>query len=224
MTSLDLLMTFGVPALILVVIVVAVAAAYLNHRARQQAWSELAALTGLTCESAGLFGLSLRVQGVYRGHALTLDTFTRSSGKHSTTYTRVVIRVNNTAAIRLVLHEEGLLSPVGKLLGLQDIQVGDQDLDRRFIIQGQPEDIIARLLSLGGLRDKLLQARSLNIKVEGQELHFEQRGVELNVDYLQYLFDLLSELVEEIEQVGGPSFTQPVSSASGWPSSLASQR
>lgn len=221
MANSNFLTAFGLPASVIVAVVAVLAIiAYLRYQARQRAWSELAARTGLTLEPAGFLGLRLCVTGDYRGHTLTLDTFTRSSGKNSTTYTRIVLSVNNTASLRLALYEENILSPLGKALGVQDIQVGDAELDRRFMIKGQPEDVIVSLLTFGGLRDKLLQARSLNLKVEGQELHFEKRGVESDVDRLQFLFDLLSELAEAIERVGGPAFA----STSDWRTPVATGR
>lgn len=202
MTNSNFMTVFSLPALVLAVLAVIVVIAYLRYQARRRAWSELAARTGLTLEPAGFLGLSQRVTGAYRGRALTLDTFTRGSGKNSTAYTRIVAPVNNAASLRLALYEQGLLSEIGKLLGAQDIQTGDPELDRRFIVKGQPEDVVVRLLTLGGLDVKLLQARSLNLRLDGDQLRWEKRHVESDVDYLQSLFDLLSDLAEAVERVG----------------------
>jgi len=192
----------GLEALIFVgVIVLVVAIAYFRRQARQRAWSELADRTGLTFESDGWFGTS-RVTGVYRGHQLTLDTFRRgSSGKNSTTYTRIVLFVNNQSNLYLALYHEGVFSKIGKFFGMQDIQVGDIELDRRFIIKGKPEKAVVSVLTSGALPQKLLEARSVNLEVDGRELHFEQVGVELKVDYLEFLFDLLSDLAEAVERL-----------------------
>lgn len=175
---------------------------YLRHQARRQAWSELATRTGLTFEPGGLFS-SMRVTGTNRGRSLTLDTFTRSSGKNSTTYTRISVSVNNPSALSLAIYDENVLSKFGKALGMQDIQTGDEELDRRFTIKGQPEPMIANLLTSIGLRQKLLEARSLHVEVKGRELHFEQRGAESNADYIQFLFDLLSDLAEAVDRAAG---------------------
>jgi len=176
--------------------------AYLRRQARQQAWSELAGRTGLTFEPGGIFS-PMVVTGTYRGHNLTLDTFTRSSGKSSTTYTRIRLTVENPSALSLAIYDENVFSKIGKALGMQDVQVGDEDLDRRFIIRGQPEHVIASLLTSSSLRQKLPEARSVHVEVKGQELRFEQRGAESNADYAQFLFDLLSDLVEAVDHTGG---------------------
>jgi len=176
--------------------------AYLRRQARQQAWGELAARTGLTFESGGLFS-PMRVTGTYRGHPLTLDTFTRSTGKNSTTYTRIQMGANNPSALSLAIYDENVLSKVGKALGMQDIQTGDDELDRRFTIKGQPEPMIASLFTSIGLRQKLLQARSVHVEVRGQQVYWQQRGAESNADHLQFLFDLLGDLAEAVDRAGG---------------------
>jgi len=177
--------------------------AYLRRQARQQAWSELAARTGLTFESRSIFA-PMRVAGNYRGRSLTLDTFTRHSGKNSTTYTRIQLGTNNPCALSLAIYDENVLSKLGKALGMQDIQTGDDELDRRFTIKGQPEQVIANLFTSIGLRQKLLEARSVHVEVRGQQVYWQQRGAESNADYLQFLFDLLSDLAEAVDHaVGG---------------------
>src|SRR5262245_4406235 len=109
---------------------------FLSRRARDKAWRELAEGTGLTFEPGGFLG-SPRVTGTYRGHALTLDTFTRGAGKTRRVYTRIVLFVNNQDSAYLALYQESVFSKVGKFFGMQDIQVGDEDLDRKFIIKSR---------------------------------------------------------------------------------------
>ena len=180
--------------------------AYVRRRARQQAWGELATRTGLTFEPGGLL-TPMRITGAYRGHALTLDTYTRSSGKNSTTYTRILLSANNPSALSLAIYDENVLGKIGKALGMQDIQVGDDELDRRFTFKGQPEPVITGLLTSISLRQKLLEARSVNVEVKGREVGWRQRGEESNADNLQFLFDLLSDLAEAVDRAGGGART-----------------
>lgn len=175
---------------------------YYSRKRQQQAWSDLAAQTGLTFEAGGYFGPAPRVTGAYRGHTLTLDTFTRGSGKSRTTYTRIVLFVNNAANIYLTLYQESVFSKIGKFFGMQDIQVGDEEVDRRFIIKGRPENFAASLFTSISLRERLLQARVLNVEVDGRELTFEQVGVLKDAEYLKFLFDLLSDVAERVERAG----------------------
>lgn len=191
-------------------------AIYFSRRAREKAWRELADSTGLTYESGGFLGSS-RVTGTYRSHSLTLETFTRGTGKSRTTYTRIVLFVNNQTGAYLALYEEGFFSKIGKFFGMQDIQIGDEELDQRFIIKSRPESYAAGLLRVGGLRQRLMEMRPLNIELDGRELHFEQVGVLKNLDYLRSLFDLLSDLAGAIERTGGEGyFDAPAGGAPAW--------
>jgi hypothetical protein len=160
--------------------------------------------------------------GTYRGRSLTLDTFTRGGGADSapTSYTRIVIFVNNQSHFYLALYEESVFSKIGKLFGAQDIQIGDEEIDRRFMIKGQPESVIVSLIATSGLHQKLLKARSLNLEMDGRELYFEEQGVEMDVNYLRFLFDLLSDMAEAIERAGGIMPASPVVPASDWLSSV----
>ena len=178
-------------------------ALYFTRQAQQKAWGELAARTGLTFEPGGFFGPVPRVTGAYRSHSLTLDTFTRGSGKHRHTYTRIVLFVNNQANVYLALYQEGVFSKIGKFFGMQDIQVGDEEVDRKFIIKSKPENYAASLFTSISLRDQLLKTRTLNVEVDGRELTFEQMGLLTDVEYLKFLFDLLCQLAERVEQAGG---------------------
>ena len=186
--------------LIFVFIILSIAIAYFVLAARRQAWSQLADRAGLTFEPGNFFGSGLSVSGVYLGHQLTLSTFTRSSGKSSTTYTRVVLFMNQQANLDLSLYTEGVFSKVGKMLGMQDIQTGDEALDQRYVIKGQPENLVVSILQSYDLHQKLVEAPSLNIQVKGQEIVYEKRGVEQNENNLIALFDLLTSLSNAIER------------------------
>ncbi len=188
--------------LVILAIVVVGAIAYFSHKAHAQAWSELAARTGLTCEIGRYPWSPPRVTGIYRGHQLDLSTFVRRHGKNSTTYTRITMDVHNPTGLHLQIGSEGILGKVSKALGGQDIQTGDQELDQKFIIKGQPESVIASLLTAGSLRQMLLATRSLHVKVEGTSLYFEKVGAEKNLEHLQSLFDLFSELAQAVERAG----------------------
>ena len=176
---------------------------YFSRQAQQRAWGELAARTGLTFEPGRFFGPVPHVTGTYRSRPLTLDTFTRGSGKHQHTYTRIVLYVDNPANVYLALYQESVFSKIGKFFGMADIQIGDEEVDRRFIIKSKPESFAASLFTSISLRQQLLQARVLNVEADGRELTFEQVGLLNDVEYLKFLFDLLCQLAERVEQVGG---------------------
>jgi hypothetical protein len=143
------------------VIVFAIIYSYFGKRTWQNAWSELASHLGLEC-NPGSFLKNPFVVGTYRGRNLTLDSFTRGTSKNRTTYTRIVMSVNNPTQLSMKIYQETIFSKVGKMLGGQDIQVGDEQLDQRYVIKGQPETDVIKVLSSISLRQKLLQDRTFN--------------------------------------------------------------
>jgi len=174
----------------------------LQRQAQKRAWGEMASQLGLVCESGRYPWSSLAVRGMYRGHALVLDTFVEHGYRRSQTYTQIVMTVNNSAGLRLMLHEASVASRVGKRLGVQDIQVGDADIDRRFMIKGQPEEGVRRLLAAEALRQKLLSVSSIHLTLEGAAIRYQHRGVEKGTERLHSLFDLMSEFATAVEQIG----------------------
>lgn len=192
-----LIACFAVPALMFGLVYYV----YYQHKSRVRDWDEFAKGIGLTLEPGNLF-VRPRVTGNYRRRAITLDTFSRGSRKHRKTYTRIVLLVNNPSNIYLALYVEDVFSKIGNFFGMADVQIGDDEIDQRFTIKSRPETFAARLFASSNLRQKLLQARSVNLKVDGRELYFEQRGMEADPDYLQFLFDLLSDVAEMVERSG----------------------
>ena len=45
----------------------------------------------------------------------------------------------NPEGFRFTIYRKGLFSDLGKLLGMQDIEVGDPEFDEAFIIKGNDE-------------------------------------------------------------------------------------
>jgi hypothetical protein len=174
-----------------------------------EAWNDLAKQTGLIFKPATFFDHQRAVFGVYRQRQIRLETFEerlesfdRSSA--TSTYTRIVVLLNQPTNLSMTIQEVGMLNRIGEALGMKDVQIGDEDLDRRFNIQGQPQNEVVRLLSIHEVRKRLWLAFDLNIKVEGQVITYKKYDVEINPDTLIGLFDLLCLLADEIDHLQHP--------------------
>ncbi len=199
--------------IILAFIVLAIFIGYLVLAARRRAWSNLADRAALSFSPGNFFGRGLSVSGSYHSHPLILDTFTRHYGKSSRTYTRITVTLNQPTSLNLAIYTEGLFSKVGKALGMKEIQTGDEAIDRRYIIKGQPETTIAGLLMSYDLRQRLIEAPSFNARIEGLNVCYDHTGVELDENKLLALFDLLTSLATAIDRAGQidyPAFSTPV--------------
>lgn len=131
MESLVFLVIFALIA----VFAIAIPSAIARSKATTHAWSTAARSLGLPFTPPS-FGKPRRMEGSLRGVHLIVDTFTRSTGKSSTTYTRYRARYPRSLALGLRLTKQGFFSGVGKLLGAQDISVGDAFFDQDVVVKG----------------------------------------------------------------------------------------
>ncbi len=162
--------TVVVAALIIVVVVVGVLVfQYLQRKSCLRVWREVASQSGLECEGGNLLVFPT-VKGIYRGRELAMYVHQHSSGvgknRRTSTSTRIAVTVDNPAGLRLDLSEEKILGRIGKQLGMQDIQVGDAEIDRRFMIKGEPAEVVGQMFMSETLRQKLLALPSLNLDAE----------------------------------------------------------
>lgn len=67
-----------------------------------------------------------------------------SGGKHTIPRTRIRFHGRLPGVLRL--SPEGLFTGLQKAFGAQDIQTGDPEFDRRFVVQGSPEPWVRRVL------------------------------------------------------------------------------
>lgn len=62
-------------------------------------------------------------------------------------WTVFTTRFDRPLGIRLSLTRQGALSGIGKLFGMQDVEVGDPVFDARFVVKGAPESAVRAVLT-----------------------------------------------------------------------------
>jgi hypothetical protein len=133
----------------------AAARAAKTHRQRlQRAWQEFAAARGLVwyaAEGSWRRGLPERIKGRFDGVDLAIDTYTETStdadgNSTSTTYTRVTARAEDPRPVKASIYPTHGLSGLGKLLGFQDVDVGDARFDDAFVVKADDERVVRALL------------------------------------------------------------------------------
>jgi len=167
-----------------------------RREVRAQRWRLFASQTGLIFEPGGI-GKEMRVSGNYRGHRVVLDTFSHhtgySRGSHNYPYTRINIEITNRTNIELKIQEKKLL-----FLPKNTLEIGDEQIDKRFTISGQSSEVASGIFADPNLRQRILQARSFNVEVQGPQLVFSRPSIETNLDYLVFLLDLMCDLANYI--------------------------
>jgi hypothetical protein len=108
----------------------------------------------------------------------------------SQTDTTVLIAYKPADSFVFALHTQKFLNSVSKLLGAQDIIIGDAAVDQRFIIQSNDEQRVSELLSDPKLKELLLGRPDMHLRVlsDGDQLpHGEKLPVGQNaICYTQH--------------------------------------
>lgn len=91
---------------------------------KDEIWSQLSQEIGAGYQKGGFF-TSGKVVLAHKQWEITLDTYTVSTGKSSTTYTRIRAPYVNQDGFRFNIYRKSVFSWLGKLLGVQDIEIGD---------------------------------------------------------------------------------------------------
>ena len=131
-----------------------------------EVWRRLAEETGSSFVDGGFWRGSKVVIRV-KEWTITLDTFTVSTGKHSTTYTRLRAPYVNKDGFRFRIYRKSVFSGLGKLFGMQDIEVGYPEFDEPFIIQGNNPAKVKQLLSHEPLRTMIAGTAELRCPGQG---------------------------------------------------------
>jgi hypothetical protein len=138
------------------------------------------------------------------------------------TFTRMRAPYVNKDGFRFTIYRRGLFSGLGKLLGMQDIEIGDPQFDDAFIIKGDDEMKLRALLANPKIRQLIEQQPKVQFTVrdddgwfgtmfpEGvDELYFLVPGVVKDVERLKALYDLFAEVLNHLCHIGSAYEDEP---------------
>jgi hypothetical protein len=182
---------------------------------KDEAWRQLSEEIGAEVVQGGFWKGGSKVQAQVGPWTVTLDTYTVSSGHSQITFTRMRAPYVNPEGFRFTIYRKGFFSDVGKLLGMQDIEVGDPEFDEAFIIKGNDEDRVRELFSDPKVRQMIQDQPKVQLEVKDSEgwfgpkfpegvdeLHFEVLGVIKDVERLKALFDLFAAVLDQLCRIG----------------------
>jgi len=181
---------------------------------KEEIWQQLSSEIGADYVKGG-FWKGGKVVARVKEWTITLDTHTVSTGKSSTTYTRLRAPYVNSDGFRFTIYRKGLFSELGKLLGMQDIQVGQPQLDRDFIIKSNNVTKIRSLLANPKICQLIEAQPSFYLTVKDDEgwfgesfpkgvdeLCFQVVGVIKDVARLKALYELFAEILNYLCHLG----------------------
>ena len=188
---------------------------------KDEIWRQLCSEIGADFVEGG-FWRGSKVQARVKEWTITLDTHTVSHGKSSTTYTRMRAPYVNPDEFRFTIYRKGFFSGLGKMLGMQDIEVGHPAFDDAFIIKGNNESKLRALFANPRIRELIEAQPSIHLEVKNDEgwfgpsfpdgvdeLCFQVVGVIKDVERLKLVFDLFSEVLNHLCHIGSAYKTDP---------------
>ena len=153
---------------------------------------------------------------------IVLDKHTVSDGENSTTYTRMRAPFLNPAGFRFQIYRKGPFSGLAKMLGMQDIEVGDAEFDEAFIIKSNDEATVREFLANPMIRQSIQALPRVRLEIkdnegwfgtkfpdEADELLFLAPGVIKDVALLMSLFELFTILLEQLCQIRATTRQHP---------------
>jgi len=188
---------------------------------KEETWSQLSREIGAEYQEGGFFKEG-KVVLSHRQWEITLDTYTVHSGKTTVIFTRMRAPYVNRDGFRFNIYRKSAFSWIGRLFGIKDIEVGDSFFDDQFIIQGEPEHLVSRLLTNGMIRQLIQNQPDIHFQVKDDEgwfsksfpegvdeLYFEVVGVIKDKERLKNLFDLFSLVLDELCRLGSAYENEP---------------
>jgi len=186
-------------------------------------WSQLAQQTGGRFQEGGFFSGPNRVEARVGQWMLTLDTYTVSTGKSSTTYTRLRAPYVNADGFRFKVYRAGLFTELGKMFGMQDIEIGDPAFDQTFVLKGNDEQKVRQFFSDARLKALIEAQPHISMEVRDDEsgwfreafpenvdeLYFLRVGVMKDLAELQALFDLFAYSLHRLCHMGSAYENDP---------------
>jgi hypothetical protein len=188
---------------------------------QDEVWKQLCSEIGAEFVEGG-FWRGDKVQARVKEWTVTLDTYTVSTGKSHVTYTRMRAPYVNQDGFRFTIYRKGLFSGLGKLLGMQDIEVGDPEFDRDFVIKGNDESKVLALFANPKIRQLIQAQPDIHLQVKDDEgwfsasfpqgvdeLCFQVVGVIKDVERLKSLYELFAETLNHLCHIGSAYENDP---------------
>lgn len=137
-----------------------------------------------------------------------------------TQYIRVRMEFKSRDDLQFRLTHQYLIDIIGKIFGLQDIQIGDKLFDRSFLIKGNDEFKVQALLSNEVVKEMILAQKDIHLQVlkgegvynepirEGNSmLYFLSKTTVKDIEDLNRLLKLYKEVIDQLSKLGS---AQPI--------------
>ena len=139
------------------------------------------------------------ISGTIRGHRVEVSTFTKKQGNNNKTYMRYQVKYRQHLALDLKITHQGTLHRVGKLFGLQDIEVGNSAFDRQVLLRGRDPAAVREYLT--PVLQKAIRGQFLsypNSMITQQLLRMEKHGTDADAAIIAGTVGRMLSLCDEM--------------------------
>ena len=109
-----------------------------------------------------------RVQFHYKDFTVTFDAYTHytivGGSSYEYEYTRRLVEFVSPDSFKLIITQQGFMDNVGKLFGAQDIQIGDRQFDKKFMIKSNDESKALLTLSNNSITKALQELKTVRFE------------------------------------------------------------
>lgn len=184
-----------------------------SHDEKKKArWQKVGAEFGLELEvGGGEFSDFTRIHGEWNGISIQVESLPSNHEAVKRYFMRASIGIPARLPAGFHLEPEGFAQRFGKVLGGQDIQVGDAQLDSAFVIKGHNRDGIVELLRQPQVRSALLKARRYcrSLRIHGNEILLNQKDGNPTENQLRNYIRLCTDLVMALNQASAQMYDSP---------------
>lgn len=172
-----------------------------SKRAFRNALKSTALETGCSYDAGGCLR-SPKVSGMFRNRNILIDAYTEHHGgddDRSTRYTRIQANHNGRLPGEIDVYPATFFSAIGKKLGMQDIQIGNPEFDKTFIVKGGDEGMVRGILDMDA-QQKLLKLKPA-VHIHPDKVCTRTVGYIKDKKTLMELVNLMADLAERAERV-----------------------
>jgi hypothetical protein len=180
---------------------------WLRFTIRLGRYRRIAARTGLHVKPRIIN--SSEIYGTFRGRALVMSVCSRQRQTFRKRWTLVVVDVENPEHVGLRMWPQDALDSLIKSVGGTEVEVGDAEFDRRFVIRSRDEPVIAKMLQDRELRDLLVRSDIDSVQLLSSKLHVYYARNEKDPEHAALLFTAATSLADAIDALR-PDYTPEI--------------
>ena len=178
---------------------------------KEDIWRQLSKEIGARYVESGFWHGDM-VQAQIGEWTVTLDAHEVPFGGANRITTRLRAPFANQDGFSFLVFRSGVFAELGKLIGMQDVEVGFPEFDKKFVIKGNNKELLRRLFSNEKIRKLLSEQPNVRfeiVKNEGEsegeatdEVRFQAVGAIQDLDRLKQLFELFAVTLDQLCAMG----------------------